>query len=264
MNAFFAQAKDALVAGGEQIGSSIATFNMLRKGESECVTIEGDFSGYEKYDRENPFRFMVLYDENDRRIWIPEGQVSKEEFLKLPPFLQRMLIAQDVINRLDAQKIVPLNGSVFGSWTSGSYVHGEVSPQDFINNNSCEACAKGALVCSWVGNFNEVTWREIRRTSSDVVNAAKYDTFYPKELVEIFGANVLDLIEFAFEGTSYAYHNHGYRVKRESRDSAFIRINSPYFGDLRAIMQNIVDNKGEFVFDWKEFLKDGQTLVEVP
>jgi hypothetical protein len=161
--------------------------------------------------------------------------LNKTDFDALAPNEQRAAICKDVIARLNAQKIVPNHGNFFINRDSVvSYSDLSLSVQESINTKPCQACAKGALFCSWVGNFNNVERDGLERVN-EVTNSMANTV---PELVTIFGREMLDNIEAAFEGDAYCWHYDEYATQMYAE--AF----SSY--DLKGIMQYIVDNGGEF------------------
>jgi hypothetical protein len=158
--------------------------------------------------------------------------LDKEEFEKLSRAEQRVAIAQDVITRDKAGLFGTADDLNFRSTFLYEKSLGEFiasNAKDFFNSKKCHVCAKGALVCAWVGNFNSYTAHDISNFSLCIENPKKY----PEQLFEIFGRELLDLIEKAFEGW-YEFRGEEYTKK------------------LSLIMQNIVDNDGEFIPNFAE------------
>jgi hypothetical protein len=159
--------------------------------------------------------------------------INKVDFDKLSVNEQRMAICRDVIMRLHTSKIVPNQGLFFGNrWEVTR--DATLSVQEAINANSCAVCAKGALFCSWVGNFNNVDRLEFKSVSESTTTL---NSIVP-ELIAIFGRQMVDDIEAAFEGEVYSWHY----------DDEACQHYADAFGDydLKDIMQYIVDNGGEF------------------
>jgi hypothetical protein len=161
--------------------------------------------------------------------------LNKTDFDALAPNEQRIAICKDVIARLDAQKLIPNHGNFFinrDCVVSDSDL--SLSVQESINTKPCQTCAKGALFCSWVGNFNNVE-RDGLELVNEVTNSM---TNIVPELVAIFGREMLDNIEAAFEQGVYYWHYDEYVALKYV--DAFVDY------DLKGIMQYIVDNGGEF------------------
>jgi len=159
--------------------------------------------------------------------------LNKDEFDKLSQNEKRIAICRDVIARIDALKIRPSHGIFFGD-KEEVYEKVSVPVQEQINNNACSVCAKGAIFCSWVGNFNNVDHTQLRGTFEEIYT---WDRYVP-ELVDIFGREMLDNIEAAFEGDAYNWHY--------DRDVTIHYACDFYGYDLRGIMEYIIANGGEF------------------
>jgi hypothetical protein len=159
--------------------------------------------------------------------------LNKSYFNALTRNYQRVAICMDVIARLNAEKILPHSGNFFNNRNIiAGYTR--LTVQESINTNTCEVCAKGALFCSWVGNFNNVEREGLERVSE----VADDLTRVVPELVAIFGQEMLDQIEAAFEGETYCWHYDQYATRQYAK--AFDGF------DLKHIMQYIIDNRGEF------------------
>lgn len=161
--------------------------------------------------------------------------IEKEKFDVLSNAEKRVEIAKDVIARLRADKIISDPGSLMGDCDEIEL--SDLSAQDFFNNKPCHVCAKGALICSWVGNFNHYSKAEFGRFNYDFRIGSKT---YPKELIDLFGMEQLSIIEREFEQSQYGWcvvKNIDFRPN----------YSSPYHKNLRTIMENIVKNKGTFI-----------------
>lgn len=162
--------------------------------------------------------------------------MNTENFESLSPAEQRCAIAQDVIDRIDSSNIYPVNGRLI-------YIAGNVdfekqeSLKDAINSEGavCHACAKGALIVSWIGNFNKYTFSDYL----DFDTSLRDDTRYPRELLNLFGRDQLDLMEVWYEDCVYSWTSHNVASLGEP--------SSKYYNDLKGIMQNVIDNKGTFI-----------------
>lgn len=160
--------------------------------------------------------------------------INKEEFDKLTKEQKIAAICQDVIDRLTLSNLVANTGSFMPTDDT------VIVNKTFINNQRrCFVCAKGAVFCSWVGNFNEF---------ESVVNVKRNDFNWRRtpELLAIFGREMLDEIEISFEGKMF-------RWTTVSREDACVLVD--YFkidnfahhnAQLIAIMQHIIDNNGKF------------------
>jgi hypothetical protein len=155
--------------------------------------------------------------------------LNREEFDKLSNEEKRVAVARDVIKRLDLD-LLSVQGTFFDER------HNIVgSPQEFINSNTCHVCAKGAMICSWIGNFNCYSRNEISGFAMNFDDYENRSHVYPKELIEIFGVTMLNEIEMEFEGWETGHNEEEYECSHK------------YIKDLRGIMQNIIDNNGSFI-----------------
>lgn len=163
--------------------------------------------------------------------------IDQKAFNALSTYQKRVAICKDVIERMENKLLSPktqifFTDKFYPAWEAA------VTPQEYINTHACNVCAKGAIMCSWVGNFNKYNKAEVYRFS-ELVHIA--DASYPVELIEIFGKNLLDTIESAFEG-------YGTSILR-----TFPRRDSKEM--LHDIMTNIIKNNGKMI------LNDGSVIT---
>lgn len=159
--------------------------------------------------------------------------INKEEFDKLSRQEKIVAICRDVVARMDADLIKAYSG-IF--WNHIDEEKGTMTPQEHFNQKACEVCAKGGIFSSWVGNFNKISW-------SDAVRVDEHTDRMPKELVKVFGEDLLNKIETAFEQTVYPWClgtkdicKYTYWCDEEDSEDR-----------LREIMNNIIENDGDFV-----------------
>lgn len=165
--------------------------------------------------------------------------IDKKKFTKMNKARRRVALAKDVIARLDSELLAPYSGSLFNPNSKWLLLNSDASLQENLNTVKCAACAKGALICSWVGNFNHYSKEDFSQFNYDVRIG---DGAYPKELIDIFGLQQLSIIEREFEQCQYSWH-----VELGNK-MEFIRNHaSPYYENLRTIMENLVKNKGTFI-----------------
>ena len=185
--------------------------------------------------------------------------MKKSEFDKLTIEEKRISVAKDVIERLTAKTMIPSlddDGSVgfIHFWQDDSYLrhsylfqHLDADPKNIINENKCTVCVKGALVCSWIGQYNNVNGDEFLAMGEDVD-----EDEYPPELLELFDIKTLDLMEVAYEGKGWVWtHDEVAALYSCASDEV---LNKSLKGSLLGIMQNIIANDGTFVFDPSEEL----------
>lgn len=136
---------------------------------------------------------------------IVEQEIAKrnDAFSKASPAEKRVLIAQDIIKQIVAQKIKPMRGA----WVE-TYSVEDAAPyagfrEQFLSSGlHCEACGIGSLLISCTLFVNNVTMEETQGYGNNAF-------FYPylredvtKDkvgLIDLFGAGQLEMIELAFE-----------------------------------------------------------------
>lgn len=182
--------------------------------------------------------------------------INKEEFDKLTREQKIMAICQNVIDRLIQNNLLANSGSfVKYNGESKIAINKDVINQADANKHDgeiCAVCAKGAILCTWVGNFNQFDdIPEVRDGFDDYIG---FDwSGETPELLGIFGLEMLDMIEIAFE-----LDDNLDWVQTVSGDDAEVLIEyfdtGEYHGiaekhRLIAIMQHIIDNNGKFNFE---------------
>jgi len=179
---------------------------------------------------------------------------------------RKVAIAKDVIANLDVMDFRKGNGYV----VSDDDIDFErimrfgVTNQQIANEakKQCQVCARGAMMLCKIGKFNEFDFSELEGFS-DIDDETTTDA-----LEEAFDQDELEMIESCFEGSSY-YNgdldlyfkdDEGYQytwggIDLNGRKSGIRRFTdarnnwSEIEDDkdrLRAIMQNIIDHKGDF------------------
>ncbi len=174
--------------------------------------------------------------------------ISKKKFDELSIRQKRVAIAKDVLARIKNKLINAQTGYFMQSTTFAYFTHQMDSKgaQKVFNTKKCEVCAKGALVCAWVGNFNHYSGR-------DIVNFDEYvrPFKYPDELVKIFGHKMLAAIETAFENRELSWNKKeemgDNRLSEKEMSDLLYKSAGKYEGRLDEIMNNIIENKGKFV-----------------
>jgi len=166
--------------------------------------------------------------------------INKKEFNILTKTEKIKAICQDVINRLEANNIKAADG-VFLS-------HKDRINKEIINsfdfNNSCKVCAKGALFCSWVGNFNK--FNAVANTNNPFSDYQDFDFSKIPELLEIFGQRLLNKIETAFELNQDLEWIYDLDMEeKKNLVEHFNKFNTSH-ERLIAIMEHLIDNNGKF------------------
>lgn len=178
--------------------------------------------------------------------------IDQKEFDLISRYEKRVAICKDVLFRIASKNIKIKVGSFF-------YERGLMDgDQEELNNNICTVCVKGAIVASWIGNFNKV-------------KLADYNFSYlPQDIEDIFGRHLLDVMEQILESTVYAWHDFSEAIKYPLVASFYAGFNDKaiiqwsgecpvsvglYFSSDEQnslavrIMNNIIENKGVLVLD---------------
>jgi hypothetical protein len=180
---------------------------------------------------------------------------SNAEFAKMDAAQQRVTIAKDVIKALAAKQLIAEAGTYLAAPKSTSDAwHAPKSTSDAWHNEGCvlddqdqeaqlqqllpklppcHVCAKGAILVCTVARRNELQVDATRRGWDG-------DTLADK-LGGIFSPDTLTMMECEFEGFSLTLPTAGpsYTPRMNLRGSDAKR--------MKAIMRNIIKNKGEFV-----------------
>ena len=211
----------------------------------------------------NPNRIQKQIDERNK-LW---KKATKRQ--------KAVLVAKDVIERIDAKQLRANTGVWLEFSNTSSYSQNSPLQECILGGESCTGCAMGGLMMSTIAYRNEVT--------SDSLYGHQLDEESSNfNLSEVFTDNQLELIEQAFEGghgkydfefDSFNRHNLSdgdvpypdeYLAKywitkyrkacKSAHDKRIMRILSFYkrYQDednrrLKLIMQNIIKNKGLFV-----------------
>lgn len=179
---------------------------------------------------------------------------KKQKFKPLPtdPRQARVAIARDVIKRIQAEKLRVRQGAYVSE-----AIKTELEPTLASLEQNCEVCGLGACLLSYARLYNKFPLEE-------VVNVLKYDggldrsIWVEPRLRVVFGRKQMDLIESAFEQMMITrfeewedigldtdfYYEEAYALCRTAvQFGKRFRANADR---LLAIMQNVVDHKGEF------------------
>lgn len=174
------------------------------------------------------------------------------------PEEKRVMIAKDVIYRLDAKNLVAQKGEVV-SLITYTPLSLDDSFQQIVNSKgaSCQVCGKGAMLCAYIGRVNKFSLGDTNKWDNGYYRDKQnqedtYDDKVHPKLEEIFTIQQIDLIETAFEGGSYlnsldlALEEKAidFYDKYSNRDGDGV-INTDYL--LRKICKNIIKNNGAFI-----------------
>lgn len=143
---------------------------------------------------------------------------------------KRVMIAQDCIDRIKCNLLTANTGSFIVY--NGSNVN-----QTRVNATTCEVCAKGGLLASYIGRVNNF---------NDECLGNDEDNEAHKKLLEVFTLRQLAIIEYAFEGTQYIY---SISIPHDMQKKLEDFYDENYEDDdqrLIKICENIIKNKGTF------------------
>lgn len=177
--------------------------------------------------------------------------IDQKAFNKLTRAQKRVAICQDVIERIEAENFEEHEGQII----QGEVLWDKSVPlKEAINENKCEVCARGAILCSWIGNFNRVKWDEIQSmfsTASTGIEETYTSKNFPPQILKVFGQRMLDRIEAAFENSTFPWHYN--RKETAEYAEAFKKQSEDEDGDMVwrgtsivDLMKYITDNNGEF------------------
>lgn len=161
------------------------------------------------------------------------------KFKKLGKAEKRVALAKDAIRQIKANILFPKGGNYTRIIRSGLWSEEfmQSSFQDRLVNKEieCECCAKGALICSFVGFENEASVIDIGSINEEQIRDKLKGVFSPRQL---------HMIEFAFEGREIMYFVYSSEIGRRL-GSYFDHYDDPS-ERLIAILENIIKNKGTF------------------
>lgn len=150
---------------------------------------------------------------------------------KATPAQKRVLIAEDVLAQIKTKQMKATRGIyVSGSGTRPAFLPNLTGMRErFLTMPECHVCGLGALMVSCTLYANKATVDNL-----DEFNDPSPHTSFANGLHEVFSYADRRLIECCFEGwgqTGGAWRNR-YKFPR---------------ANLAAIMENIIQNKGEFI-----------------
>ena len=179
-------------------------------------------------------------------------------FLALTPAKRRVAIAKDVIQQLNAEKIIAQRGVYFdesgiekvmeqtywaGKGATGVAGHGETQVCDLLETSKCTVCGIGAAFVSAVRLGDDLKIKDLAADETWVRDYQMRDY-----LKRYFDPPQVALIECAFERGPY-YRTNMNQAPSKSDTRAAVAFGRKYDGDadrMRAIFQNIVSNRGTF------------------
>ena len=174
--------------------------------------------------------------------------VATIRFNKLPTWRKRVAIAKDVLKHLDAKLMKACSKQRFAVFEKNIPI-GEKSAQKVWQNGelgTCEVCALGGLFLSTVNLGNRTTTGQLLDEIYNIGLFIREKHKFSNRLTDFFSPEQLELIERFYE------NNRGSFIQL---CNVSIRENASRFHEnyitaderLRAIMENIIENKGTFV-----------------
>ncbi len=186
-------------------------------------------------------------------------------FQAMTPAEKRVAIAKDVLKHLEAKKIKPTSGTYVNPDLSNKTLKNKFSgrmikdvqlQEVYSNVNSCKVCALGAMFFCAVKVANNLNIQQHWQTSvsTKILNREVENTIYYKDMgysqsesvfkymKRFFTKHQLDLIETAFERFCLKSNNTNVLKAIE-----MFKPEVSLHNRMKAIMQNIIKNKGTFV-----------------
>jgi hypothetical protein len=161
--------------------------------------------------------------------FIKKIEESNKVFSESTKAQKRVMIAQDCIDRLDCSLLLANAGSLVS-------FDGEVN-QNKVNTTTCQVCAKGGLLVSYIGRVNNFSDKCLGNDEGDEAH---------KKLREIFTLKQLAIIEYAFEGIQYIYSVAIPHDMQNKLEDFYIENRGDDDQRLIKICENIIKNKGTF------------------
>ncbi len=177
--------------------------------------------------------------------------MPKSKFNKLSPAKKRMVIAQDVLDRIELKQLSAINNITIAdegyndSVFVPSAIRDKPLQEQLCNINlRCEACAKGSLFLAFIGISNNFPVE--KGNFKQIYISTDIDDGHLAELVKIFDAEQLDAIEVAFEGEVFNWTRISDTLKTKALK--FYKRNNKINPNviLIAICKNIIKNNGTF------------------
>lgn len=183
---------------------------------------------------------------------ITKEQINKwnKKFNSLDTMGKRVLIAKDVIAQIKAQRYVA-STTYFGIDNYLKEIKFDKSLQKQLPNITCRVCAIGSVFTSFVKYKNKYTVGEVNEFAG--VQMADI-------LSDFFDRKTLGLMELAFENFGHMHFDEGgcefesgilIGHEDEVDENEVCEAKAMYSYDqtetLLKIMNNIIDNKGEFI-----------------
>ncbi len=172
---------------------------------------------------------------------------------------KRMIIAQDCIERIKMKQLKTYPSCFLEDLGVSKSKTNEVSIKTLLNTDAkftCKGCAKGGLFLSYVGRVNKCNLKDVHYGNG--IESPDH-----QKLLEIFEAEQLSLIEYAFEGMQHiTKYESSYIIFTDSTEEKtkdfFITHGGRVLSDGRVIsyeMSDLEDSEGEELADIKLYFK---------
>ena len=165
---------------------------------------------------------------------------NNDRFNKLSKMEKRVAIAKDVLEQIKIKKFKPAIG---GYLNLDEPIEEEINIQELLitKETTCRVCAIGGIFASKVILGNKCD------TTLDRYDTGLDDDIMIDNLKSIFSEKELRKIEYAFEGFDVSYGDMNFSDKECSKYETFFESFENTEHRLKAIMLNIIKNKGKFV-----------------
>ncbi len=171
---------------------------------------------------------------------------ANDLFEKLSPNERRMVIAKDVIDRLDSNYFCPVSGSYL---LIDKYFY-DFPPDTetlevFETTKQCSVCARGAIFVSACLKFDGC------KVSTLLEKPERHGIFLSEQEDRFFDSKQIQMIENAYEAYISSPLDYQLRNKLSADELTSCRnFGEKYVSNvdrMKAIMQNIIDNNGTFI-----------------
>ena len=183
--------------------------------------------------------------------WATRIAKSNKAFAKMSPAARRVAIAKDVIAALNSKRFV----AECGSWAAAPWDH-DLSAENTCDavmgarGTRCHVCGVGALFVSALRRFDAAKVEDVVDVNEEYDRAEADPGSFGGYLEAFFSPRQLSIIECAFELGDVNYADwRGAKLsdKVQAKARAFGEAHDDPKARLRAIMRNIIANRGEFV-----------------
>lgn len=195
--------------------------------------------------------YTILFRFDQHRNKIPDWWFDNKNFDDLPNSLQRIRIARDVIAQLNVGKYRARSGSYISYLSTDAHSSEDVK-ENFDKIAFCRVCLLGACLLSITKFKNTLNFGHLRAAEEGWGTTFRDNALFRNLLLSVFDPVTMAYIEIAFEesnsciiiGKNILKATTDY--ESEERAMKFGRKYTTDLARMEAIMQNIIDNRGEF------------------